>query len=378
VIQPAPRPFLSCAALALCLAACHAPASQETVPRRLAGEPVPGDFVPPFAYEAYVRGELALARGNAEEAVRQLELATAAPSEDAYLLSRLAYAQSVAGQSKQAESTLAHAETLDACSEALWLTRAEIAVDAAQLERAEEAYARAAACAPASSRAVLGLARVLEKRGQPGRAAAVLERFVASQPDAPRVAEAALELALRTTDGARVAHAVEGWLASAPPRTHALGRAAEWALANGRPELALRVYEHDPAGARAELEARIHRARGDRERVRAVLARADAGSLGGSAQAAEYALFAGAYERAELEASALLVHESSDRAHALRARARALSGRQAEAVEDLLAVRDPSVRLALALELLSAAGAPALARELDAEQREQAREASAR
>ena len=36
-------------------------------------------FVPPFAYEAYIRGELDLASGKPEQAARQFELATAAP-----------------------------------------------------------------------------------------------------------------------------------------------------------------------------------------------------------------------------------------------------------------------------------------------------------
>jgi tetratricopeptide (TPR) repeat protein len=365
VIQPAQRPFLRLAALTLWLAACRMAVPEDTVPRRLGGESVPGSFVPPFAYEAYVRGELALAQGHAEEAVRQLELATAAPTEDAYLLSRLAYAQAVAGHRKDAASTLAHAEAIDPCSEALWLTRAEIAEHGKELETAEAAYARAVACAPASSRAVLGLARVLEQRGQTSDAVALLERFMASQPGAAQVAEAALALALQSRDAATVSHAVEGWLAAAPTRSEALRRAEHWALEHGRPELALRLYEHDPAGQHAELECRIHAARGDRERVRAVLARADASALGGAAQAAEYALFAGAYERAELEATALIVQEPSDRAHTLRARARAMAGRPAEAVDDLLAVRDPDARRKLALELLAASGAPALARELE-------------
>jgi tetratricopeptide (TPR) repeat protein len=368
VIQLAQRPFLHHVMLTLWLAAlgaCHMAVPDETVPRRLGGESVPGSFVPPFAYEAYVRGELALAEGKADEAVRQLELATAAPFEDAYLLSRLAYAQSLAGHRKDAAQTLAHAEALDACSEALWLTRAAMADDAKELEAAESAYARAVACAPASSRAVLGLAHVLSQRGKDDDAVALLERFVASQPGAAQVADASLELSLHSNDGARVAQAVDGWLAAAPTRSAALRRAQQWALEHGRPELALRLYEHDPAGQQAELECRIHAARGDRERVRAVLARADASALGGTAQAAEYALFAGAYDRAELEASALIVQEPSDRAHALRARARVMAGRRAEAVDDLLAVHDPDARRKLALELLAASGAAALARELE-------------
>jgi tetratricopeptide (TPR) repeat protein len=344
---------------------CGAARRNEPVQRTLAGRATLGSFVPPFAYEAYVRGELALAQGRPDEAITHFELATAAPDEDPYLLSRLAYAHSLAGHADIAERTLHHAEEIDACSEALWLTRAEIAERASDLPRAREAYARAVSCAPESSRGVLGLAHVLDREGSGTRALEVLERFAQHHPEAPRVAEAAFELALRSKDGAMVSHAIESWLALAPPRSHTLERAVEWALAQDLPELSLRLYEHAPAVDRPELECRIHMARGDRERVRAVLARADAESVGGHERAAELALFAGAYERAELEASSLLFAAPSDRAHMLRARARGALGRGSEAADDVVAVQDPLLRKQIALELLGVTGAPDLARELD-------------
>jgi tetratricopeptide (TPR) repeat protein len=334
------------------------------VQRTLGGERHTGSFVPPFAYEAYVRGELALAEGRPDEAVNHFELATAAPDEDPYLLSRLAYAQALAGQGSAAERTLRHAESLDACSEALWITRAEIAEHAGDLARARDAYARAVSCAPESPRGVLGLAQVLDRQGQGASAIEVLERFSAQHPEAARVAEAAFELALRSRDGALVTHAIESWLAIAPPRSRTLERAVEWALAQDLPELALRLYEHAPAADRPELECRIHVARGDREQVRAVLLRSDAESVGGHERAAELSLFAGAYERAELEASSLLLTGESDRAHELRARARTALGMGREAAEDVLAVQDLATRRRLALELLAATGAPQLASEL--------------
>jgi hypothetical protein len=162
-----------------------------------------------------------------------------------------------------------------------------------------------------------------------------------------------------------VAHASESWLAADPPHSRTLTRAAKWALDHGRPELALRLYEHDPAANRPELECEIQRARGDREAVRAVLNRADAEALGGHARTAEFALFAGSFERAELEASALLFQqESSDLGRILRARARGALGRSREAADDVAAIQDATHRRQLAVELLASLGAPQLADEL--------------
>jgi tetratricopeptide (TPR) repeat protein len=356
---------LPCLLLLAGAAGCGAARRGEPVQRTLGGRPTQGSFVPPFAYEAYVRGEIALAQGRPDEAVTHFELATAAPDEDAYLLSRLAYAHALAGRPELAERTLRHAEEIDSCSEALWLTRAEIAEHAKDLPRARDAYAKAAACAPLSPRGVLGLAHVLDREGSSARAIEVLERFAQSHPEAPRVPETAFELALRSGDGAVVAHAIDTWLSLSPPRSRTLERAVEWALEKDLPELSLRLYEHAPAADRPELECRIHVARGDRERVRAVLVRADAQSLGGHARAAELALFAGAYERAELEASSLLFQGPSDRGRVLRARARSALGRATEAAADAMAVEDATLRKQIALELLSESGAPKLAAELE-------------
>ncbi|HEY6880631.1 MAG TPA: hypothetical protein VI299_21560, partial [Polyangiales bacterium] len=46
------------------------------IPRTLGGVTSRGAFVPPSAYEAYVRGELALAKDQPAQAAAQLELAT--------------------------------------------------------------------------------------------------------------------------------------------------------------------------------------------------------------------------------------------------------------------------------------------------------------
>src|SRR5690606_8041459 len=98
-------------------AACGGAAQPPTIVRTLDGQQRPSPFVPPTAYEAYMRGELALAQGQYAQAMAQLELATTAPEEDAFLLTRLAYAQALAGFVEEAERTLSHAARVDACSE---------------------------------------------------------------------------------------------------------------------------------------------------------------------------------------------------------------------------------------------------------------------
>ncbi|HEX6245757.1 MAG TPA: hypothetical protein VFZ61_32760, partial [Polyangiales bacterium] len=119
----------------------HAPPTGPLASRR---------FVPPFAYEAYVRGELALAAGRPDEAALQLELATAAPEEDAFLLSRLAEALYQSGEKRQAHDTLAQAERVGPCEEAVWLTRGRWAEAEHALADATRHYRMALDCAPDS------------------------------------------------------------------------------------------------------------------------------------------------------------------------------------------------------------------------------------
>ncbi|MFT3923608.1 MAG: hypothetical protein QM778_13840 [Myxococcales bacterium] len=366
MIQQAPhrRSNLLFTATILGVAACGGAAPQEPIPRSLEGQTQVSSFVPPFAYEAYVRGEMAIAKGAFDEAAAQLELATAAPEEDPFLLARLAYAQARSGHAEDAAATLAHAMQLDTCPEAVWLTRGELAELAGDLPHAEQAYAKAGECAPSSARGPIAHARVLARTGQPSAALEALASFRGKEQ--PATARVAFEIALQGTDPALLAHSLETWIAYEAPDAESLERAARWALEHGDPSLSVRLREHHAGPFPKALEASIMRALGERSALRLLLSGALAEELGGSQATAELALFAGALERAELEASSALDRAPNDALYAVRAQARFGLGLEAQALADLRAIRDPARQHETALALLAASGKPALAAELGA------------
>lgn len=327
------------------------------------GQLRPGAFVPPTAYEAYVRGELAIAQGRFAAAVAQLELSTTAPDEDAFLLARLAYAQALAGLPEEAERTLRHAARVDACSEAVWLTRGELLERSGSLTEAASAYGRAGECAPRSSRGPIQQARVLERAGKRSEAVQVLG--MSAGQDHPKAAQAGLELALRAEDSTALAHALDTWIAYESPDSATLQRAIRWALMHGKPQLAQRVREHHLEPLPPSLEADLKRALGDRRGLLELLGRSGATDLGGPQHAAELALYAGDPARAELEASQVLAQTPSDAAYAVRAEARLRLGRYTEALADLRAIGDEAIKRNTLAALLSAHGLPALADELE-------------
>jgi len=348
----------------LWLASACGGAPPAAVPRTLHGSTIRGAFVPPSAYEAYVRGELLLAQGRPAEAVMQFELATTAPDEDPYLLSRLAYAQLQSGDRAEAERTLAHAGKLDRCSEAVWLTRGLVAENKGDLAAARTAFEKASSCAPHSPRGELALAELLRQHGEPAASLDVLAS-AALRPYGV-AAERAVQSSLRSADSATFAHALAGLGTYRATDSQALEQVIVMALDRGLPRLALRLRDQHTARLPAALDARVLAANGLHDQLAALLAMSDADALGGHEQTAHIALQAQAYERAELEATSALQGRSSDAMHAVRARASLALGRGRSAVSDVLAVREKSLQRALLSEALDAAGAPALARELGA------------
>jgi tetratricopeptide (TPR) repeat protein len=350
------------AALAVCLlAGCagqQGPKRVEEAPATRAQR-----FVPAFAYEAYVRGELALAQGHPQEAAQQLELATAAPDEDAYLLSRLAEAQRQSGDTARALSTLEEAERVDACAESLWLTRGEWSEQARDLPAAARAYARAVACAPGSERGVLALARLWSEGGEPARALELLAER-AGEPSLAG-AKAALARALGAADSAEVRFALDSWLSLGAPDAATYRGIAERALTREEYALALALTELPATPVEALLRARLLVASAERGALRALLAQHHESELGGPERAAELALSARDFERTDLYASLSLGRSSSDAALAARAQARQALGQHEAALEDARAIGSPALRRKLARAQLEALGLSALARELE-------------
>jgi tetratricopeptide (TPR) repeat protein len=326
------------------------PRASSAIPRTLRGAPVRGAFVPPSAYEAYVRGELLLAEGRAAEAAAQLELATTAPEEDPYLLSRLAHAQLLAGQRAQAEQTLERAQALDACHEQVWLTRGELAATRGDDDAARAAFAQASACAPGSEEGARALSALRADRGD---LAGSLDVLV----DEP--GQRQLTRSLRDAEPLPFAHAVAGLT-----QGEALEHAIALALQRGMPLLALRLRAQHAAPLPTLLEAQLLQASGMTEELAALLAQHDARELGGAGSTASLALDAGVYERAELESATALREAPSDALHALHARAALGLGDTRAAMVDARAITAPALRLAIVGEALAASGAAALGREV--------------
>jgi tetratricopeptide (TPR) repeat protein len=347
--------------LCLSLLACHG-SLPDRIPRTVHGSTLRGAFVPPYAYEAYVRGELLLAEGRPAEASAQFELASTAPDEDPYLLSRLAYAQLRSGKRAEAERTLAHAGQLDRCSEAVWLVRGALAEQAGELDAARGALEKATRCAPHSPRGELALAELLSSHGQPAAALDILASAAQRPYGAP--AERALEGSLTGADAATFVHALADLGAYRAASSEALEHAIRVSLQRGLPRLALRLREQHAARLPPALEAEVLIANGLLDELSVLIAASDAGALGGHERTAEIALQAHAYERAELEATSALSGRPTDAMHALRARAALALGRGRAAVPDLLAIREATLKRAVLVEALAALGSPALAQEL--------------
>lgn len=342
-------------------AACGG-AAPDRIPRLSHGSTQRGAFVPPHAYEAYIRGELLLAEGRPAEAAQQLELASTAPDEDPYLLSRLAYAQLLSGSRAEAARTLAYAGRLDRCSEAVWLMRGVLAEQAGELDQARGALEKATRCAPQSPSGELALAALLRNHGQPAAALDVLAS-AALRPYGAR-AERALASSLATADAPTFVHAVADLSAYRAASSDTLEHTIRLSLQRGLPRVALRLREQHAARLPPTLEAEVLIANGLLEELATLIARCDASVLGGHERTAEYALLARAYERAELEATSALAERASDSLHAVRARALLALGRGRAAVPDVLAIRDLTLKRTLLTEALAATGAPALAKEL--------------
>ena len=349
------------------MGACTAGTAHPVV-RTLRHETTRGAFVPPYAYEAYVRGELLLAQGRPAEAAQQLELAATAPDEDPYLLSRLAYAQLLSGSRAEAEATIEHAAELDRCSEAVWLMRGKLAETTQELGIARAAYMKASSCAPRSSAGELALVHLLLQHHETATALDLLtraaERHDAEQTgDAPS-AQIELRHSLQGADPAMLAHAFGSLGAQHAPDAQVLEQAIGLALDRDQPRLALRLREQHVAPLPVALEARLLAANGLHDRLAALLAANDADAFGGPDRTAQLALEAHAYERAELEAGSALEQRESDAMHAIHARATLALGHTRTALTDVRAIQDQALKRSLLTEALSASGVPALAREV--------------
>lgn len=242
------------------------------ITRRVGGEVRTGVFVSPYAYERFLRGELAELRGELAEAAREYERARAGPEDDVLLVARLADVRDRLGRERDALALLREGEALDPRSELLALTRGRIHERHGRLDDAIEAYSQAAASAPGSEEGPLALSALLRARGEREEADAVLARYLERGRGAG-AARARLRLAIESGQPQAADEAVRALLEVAPARADEVRAAAVAALEGDRPELALRLLasapereEDRPLRLRAALRA------GDRARAEGVLA----------------------------------------------------------------------------------------------------------
>ncbi|MFO0606891.1 MAG: tetratricopeptide repeat protein [Polyangiales bacterium] len=146
-------------ALALALGCAAAPAA--ALRERVGGAPRLRGFASPTAYEAYLRAEVATARGDHAQALRQLELAAVADPTDGYLTAR----------------------------------RVEVLLAAGDVDAARETAAALTEASPELSAAWLALAEARARANDPAGAMDAARRALALDPDDPDVRAAAAEVA---------------------------------------------------------------------------------------------------------------------------------------------------------------------------------------
>lgn len=249
--------------LALALTGCGAFGTPQ-IRRTVGGESRVGNYVSPYSYEHFIRGELAAARGDLREAAEEYRLARAGPADDPFLLARLADVLDRLGRENEAMQILAQGDELSPDDESIHLQRGRIHERHDRLDEAADAYARAASAAPGSEQGPLALAALLRRRDQATEADAVLERYLGRARGAG-AARARLALAIERRDPLAAAEAVRALLEAAPARASEVRAAARTALDGGQPELALRLLaalpddpEDRATRLRAAIEARQH------------------------------------------------------------------------------------------------------------------------
>ncbi|NOY94204.1 MAG: hypothetical protein GXP55_23750 [Deltaproteobacteria bacterium] len=176
------RELASLGLLTLGLTACLA-RTPPTITRVLAGERTQGAFVSPYAYEHYLRAEMAAARGDHAGAAREFATARLGAEDDPFLVAREAESLEASGDHARADRVLAEGRRLDADSEALWLAEGRILEARRNLPAAASAFERAVEAAPRSSRGPLALSDLRLEQGAQQSALAPLVAYLARAPE---------------------------------------------------------------------------------------------------------------------------------------------------------------------------------------------------
>lgn len=365
---PASRP-LTAGALACALSLTGCWYGTPVLERTVGAERRRGPWVPPSGYEHFVRAELAAERGQLREAIAEYELARSGVI-DGYLLAREAEAAARLPDLVLAERLIDEGLSTDARSEPLLLLRGRLARERGDLVLAEEALRGAHEAAPESAQPVLALADLLAESARAEEALALLDAFVTSRPlDVPAL-RALLVRASVAGDVRRASLAALRLVRASPVHRVEVLTAAERALDAEQGAVAHAIFRALPyADPELALRFRAALAVRDRAECERLALRTDDGTSEGRLRAAERWVVLGDGPRAEELARSVLVERSTDaRAQRLVAHGLFLRRRYARAAEVLVSMGDgtseEAARQSLLREVLTAAGLPALAREL--------------
>lgn len=278
-----------------------------------------GAFVTPYAYEWFIEGEVAAAKGRHEDAALALETATATPAQDVVLMTRLAEEYERSGSSRRADRALAAARRLHPGSARVALAEGRIHQRRGEIDRAMRAFVEARTIDPTSDEVVIALADALRRKGLSARADAVLVEYITTNYDGhtENARRVLIQLAEANGDPDALRRALALGAGRNADREAFL--AAELAYEGGQPALAARLLERTlgtPANQSLWLLAAVDS--GDLEAAREFLMGAESEAVGGPVRHAELFMDVGAHDEA-LEI--LQTAGSSPRAQYVRGRA---------------------------------------------------------
>ena len=354
------------AAAFLVLGAC-AP-TLPTVSRTLQGERSVGVFVSPFAYEHFVRAELAVAAGDDAAAVELYQLARAGAQDDAYVAARQAEALIRLQRYQAAEATLAEAEAIEPATEELWLARGALRITRGDREGAMEAFVEASRIAPRSPEPILRIARQLQEGGEAARALELL-----STGETPAALRAAFALAIAREDSLTASEAATELALHLPLALPEVVAAARAALGSGQPILAARLLSHpaiEDATDAVPLRVRALVALGEDEAAEALVLASSSEDVGGRGVQARLLLEAGRPEIARDVAAIGLSLGEAGSAAALGWALLEVDGPGKAAAAFAAEVSEPSDAPRGTARALELAGLPALSAEIASARRD--------
>ncbi len=314
-----------------------APALPRTVPRVVDGKVERGSFVSPYAYEWFVEGEVLAAEGRHDEAAVAFENATAAPSIDPLLMTRLAEEYELSGAGRRADRILMLANRHHPGSARVALSEGRIQQHRGAHDAAFSSFVQARRLAPDWDEPVIAMAEALEAEGNAERAGAILAEYVENAE--PGEGATALRALLRLARRQRDIHAFDRALQldSLLAKEARARASAELALENGRPALAARILQdvrEDPRATSLWLRALIDS--GGKREVAAYLSSPAGNRFGDVEQRADLLIAIGELDPA-LELLSSTAYRSA-RSQYQRGRALAADGRYVDAASVLARV----------------------------------------